>query len=185
MIAAASSSFSIELKSEDLLWAAPRPIISHEWNFNVQRQLGTGNVFTMTYLGSAERHIRISENINEGSARAKRCRTAETVSETGGQHDGAAVGASSYHSLQTTCERRVRNGISLLGAWTYSHSIDNSSGTGTETVQTPYSLSLNRGNSTFDVRHSLVLSWNWELPFGRGKKLLGNGNSVVNLLAGG
>jgi hypothetical protein len=87
--------------------------------------------------------------------------------------------------MQTTFERRMRSGISFLGAWTWSHSIDNSSGTGTETVQTPYNLSLHRGNSTFDARHSLVLSWNWELPFGKGKQLLNHTNAFVDLLAGG
>jgi hypothetical protein len=44
---------------------------------------------------------------------------------------------------------------------------------------------LNRGNSTFDVRHNVVLSWTYELPFGKGKKFLGDAHGVTQFMAGG
>src|SRR5260370_1909184 len=73
----------------------------------------------------------------------------------------------------------------MLAAWTWSHSIDNSSGSGSETVQTPYDLSLNRGNSSCDLRRSVVLSWTYELPIGKGKALLGNTSGPLQWIAGG
>ena len=60
-----------------------------------------------------------------------------------------------------------------------------SSGTGSETVQTPYNLHLNRGNSSFDLRHNIVLSWTYELPFGKGKTFLRNAGGPLQWIAGG
>src|SRR5260370_26069029 len=73
----------------------------------------------------------------------------------------------------------------MLAAWTWAHSIDDSSGTGSETVQTPNDFSLNRGNSSFDLRHNVVLSWTYELPIGKGKALLGNTSGPLQWIAGG
>jgi hypothetical protein len=73
----------------------------------------------------------------------------------------------------------------VLAAWTYAHSIDNTSGTGSETVQNPYNLHFNRGNSTFDLRHNVVLSWTYELPFGKGKPFLKHASRPLDLVIGG
>ncbi len=156
-----------------------------EWNINVQRQIGTNGVLTVAYVGLRGTHILVTDNINEALPGPGAVASRRPYPNLG---DGTAVGPwgnSLYNSLQTTFQRRLSGGMSLLAAWTWSHSIDDSSGTGSETVQTPYNLALNRGNSTFDVRQNLVLSWTYELPFGKGKKFLSNANRPLDLLAGG
>jgi hypothetical protein len=158
---------------------------NYEWNLNVQRELGAGNVLTVAYVGMAGRHILVTENFNEAIPGAGAVAARRPYPNLGDGSTVAPWGSSGYHSMQTTFERRMRSGISFLGAWTWSHSIDNSSGTGSETVQTPYNLNLNRGNSSFDVRHSLVLSWTFELPFGKGKRFMRDANKFVDVLAGG
>jgi hypothetical protein len=158
---------------------------NYEWNFNLQRELGAGNVLTVAYVGMAGKHILVTENINEALPGPGAVAARRPYPNLGDGSTVAPWGSSSYHSMQTTFERRMRAGISFLGAWTYSHSIDNSSGTGSEGVQTPYNLNLNRGNSTFDVRHSAVLSWTFELPFGKGKRFLHDANAALDAVAGG
>jgi hypothetical protein len=37
----------------------------------------------------------------------------------------------------------------------------------------------------FDTPHNLIISWTYELPFGRGKRFLGSSSGFVNVLAGG
>ena len=79
-------------------------------------------------------------------------------------------------------------GLDFQGAYTYAHSIDNSSGNSNGVgIQNPTNLRLYRGNSDFDIRHSLVLSWSYELPFGRGKRFVtgARGVSPRSSLAGG
>jgi hypothetical protein len=44
---------------------------------------------------------------------------------------------------------------------------------------------LERGNSDFDVRHRFTLSYIYELPFGRGKRLLGDASGALNQVVGG
>ena len=158
---------------------------SDEWNINVQRQLGASNVLTVAYVGMRGTHILVTDNINEAIPGPGAVAARRPYPNLG---DGTAVGPwgnSIYNSLQTTFQRRLSAGLQLLAAWTWSHSIDNSSGTGSETVQTPYNLALNRGNSTFDVRHNVVLSWTYDLPFGKGRKFLNNPSGPMQWIAGG
>jgi len=158
---------------------------ANEWNLNIQRELGRNNVLTLAYVGTKGTHILAGPNINfpiPGPGATAARRPYPNLS------DGTAVGPwadALYNSLQTTFERRFASGLTMLATWTWSHSVDDSSGTGSETIQNPYNLHLNRGNSTFDVRHNVVLSWTYELPFGRGKMFLKNAHGVTQLLAGG
>ncbi len=158
---------------------------ANEWNLNVQRELWANTVLTVAYVGAKGSHIFVTDNINEAIPGPGAVNVRRPYPNLG---DGTAVGPwanSSYNSLQTTLERRFSSGLSILAAWTWSHSIDDSSGTGSETVQTPYNLALNRGNSSFDLRHNVVLSWTYELPFGKGKMFLRDARGPLQLIAGG
>lgn len=158
---------------------------AYEWNVNVQRQLGANNVLTVAYVGEKGTHILVTDNINEALPGPGAVAIRRPYPNLG---DGTAVGPwgdSEYQSLQTTFQKRLSAGLSFLGAWTWSHSIDDSSGTGSEGIQTPYNLHLNRGNSTFDARHSLVLSWTYELPFGKGKAWLRDAHGPLQYIVGG
>ena len=52
-------------------------------------------------------------------------------------------------------------------------------------VLKPWDRKLNRGNSLSDIRHNFVLSATYELPFGRGKKWLGNADPFTAAILGG
>jgi hypothetical protein len=68
---------------------------------------------------------------------------------------------SNYNSLQVSAERRARD-ITFLVSYTYAHSLDNYSA-----KWDPRDPGRAYGNSGFDMRHNLVMSYNWELPFNR------------------
>jgi hypothetical protein len=70
-------------------------------------------------------------------------------------------GNSNYNSLQVSAERRARD-LSFLVSYTYAHSLDDVSA-----KYDPRDPSRAYGPSTFDMRHNLVLSYNWDLPFAR------------------
>jgi len=69
-----------------------------------------------------------------------------------------------YHALQTTVRRTVGN-LTLSVAYTYSHSIDDSSDRFDSAFVNSYDLSTNRASSDFDVRHNLAISYVYGLPF--------------------
>jgi hypothetical protein len=94
-------------------------------------------------------------------------------------------GNSSYNSMQTTIDRRM-GAVRFTGAWTWAHSIDNTSGESSNTpVQNSRNLAAQRASSTFDVRHKLALSGTYELPFGKGKRWMNTSPTPVDWVIGG
>jgi hypothetical protein len=90
--------------------------------------------------------------------------------------------------LQFRSEKRVRQGLAFLAAYTWSRSIDDDSAifsgsVGSGVPQDPYDFRLDRGLSDFQVEHRLVLSYLYDLPFGAGRKWL-NTSGVINRLFG-
>lgn len=141
--------------------------LMNEWNINLQRELWFNAVLSVAYVGGKGTHVLAFPNVNLPVPGSTSITSRRPYPNLG---DGSGVvpwGDSSFHSLQTTIERRMAKGFTLLGAWTWSHSIDDTSGTGSEAIQNPYNLHNNRGNSTFDVRQNLTLSWTYGLPFGK------------------
>ncbi|PYT19608.1 MAG: TonB-dependent receptor, partial [Acidobacteria bacterium] len=74
------------------------------------------------------------------------------------------IGNSNYHSLQTSFKHRS-GPLELLGAYTFSKSIDDSSGWGDQV--NVVNQRLGRAISSFDVTHNFVVSYSYEMPFGR------------------
>jgi hypothetical protein len=77
---------------------------------------------------------------------------------------------SSYHALQTSV-RRTLGDFTLSVAYTYSHSIDDSSDRFDGAFVDSYNVARNRASSSFDLRHNLAISYVYALPFFRGKGL--------------
>jgi hypothetical protein len=83
--------------------------------------------------------------------------------------------SSIYHALQASLRRSVGQ-LTLNVAYTWSHSIDDSSDRGDGTLVNSYDFTSNRASSTFDERHIFNLSYVWDAPFFRGK---GIGHAVL------
>jgi hypothetical protein len=80
-----------------------------------------------------------------------------------------------YHALQTTTRRTVGD-LTLSVAYTYSHAIDDSSDRFDNNFVNSFDIRGNRGNSSFDQRHNLAVSYVYALPLFRGKGL---GNTLL------
>ena len=77
--------------------------------------------------------------------------------------------SSSYNALQFSARRSLAP-LTLSVAYTYSHSIDDSSDGGfgnTPSAVDSYNLALARASSDFDVRQNLSISYVYDLPFFR------------------
>ena len=70
-------------------------------------------------------------------------------------------GNSNYNSLQISAERRARD-VTYLLSYTYAKSLDTYSA-----IYDPRDPTRNYGQSSFDMRHNFVASYNWSLPFER------------------
>ena len=86
------------------------------------------------------------------------------------------IANASYNGLQLSVEKRFSHGLQLLGAYTWSKSLDYASTF--EQILNPLCFKCNRSVSLFDTRHRFVLSYLWQLPIqkfegARGKLLNG------------
>jgi Carboxypeptidase regulatory-like domain len=103
------------------------------------------------------------------------------------------TGYNQYESLQVRVQKRYSNGLSFLFAYTFSKNIgapgddtfgDIYGGGGQMAIDT-FNRKLEKSLVDFDQTHLFVLSWTYELPFGKGKEYLSGANAVVRNLVGG
>jgi hypothetical protein len=96
------------------------------------------------------------------------------------------IGASTYHALLVSMERRFTNGLSFQSRYTWSHSINDGSVGGGESngPENVNCLRCDKGSSVFDIRNNFTTNAVYELPFGVGKRFL-NGGGIAGKIAGG
>ena len=90
-------------------------------------------------------------------------------------------GSSFYDALQIELRRRMSHGVAVQGSYVFSKSLANgptNSSTSTSQPTTLRNLGIDKTPSGFDMRHALKANWIYELPFGGGRRFLGNGHHV-------
>jgi hypothetical protein len=87
-------------------------------------------------------------------------------------------GADKYNSLQAKINRRMSNGLTFQGAFTYSKDIGM-----TTSILIPQYINRDYYATTLDRTFHLILSASYELPFGKGKSMLQHGIGAA--IAGG
>ena len=160
-----------------------------QWLLNVQRELAPNLTFEAGYLGSVSRHL---ESYRGTSAAVPGPGTNAIRSPY--PNFGLLVlvengGRGNYNSLGTKLTKRYSNGINALVAYTWSKSIDTTSGIRTSDSDTLFSqdgrcMLCDRGLSAFDNRHRLVISASYDLPIGKGRKR-DIQNGVLDAVIGG
>jgi hypothetical protein len=99
-----------------------------------------------------------------------------------------------FNALQVQVTKRISYGLTILANYSWSKNITNGDseypeqaeweGNGTSGALNTYNLRVEKAVSAFDTPQRAVLSYTYELPFGRSKPFL-NRNRVANVLAGG
>jgi hypothetical protein len=97
--------------------------------------------------------------------------------------------ASSYNALIAKYSRRFSGGLNAFITYQWSKAIDNSSETQGWEIgdqeRNVYNMSIERSISAHDVPQSFAASVTYELPFGKGRKLMPQANRAVNAVIGG
>jgi hypothetical protein len=93
---------------------------------------------------------------------------------------------SRYHAMVVKAERRVENGLTFLGSYVWSTLRDDGSEpVGGLSILNYYDRPAEYSLSTFDVRHNVVASMVYDLPFGRGQRFASSLPAVGEALVGG
>lgn len=177
---------------------------TEQFLLNVQRQVGQDWSFEVGYQGAVSRHLYGFINANQPTPYGYMGNhTATSVAsrlpfyvglDTKGnpaqyglqyQHD---QGTGSYNAFDIKATRRFSNGLNVIASYTWSKSLDDTSGIrnqGNDNLypQNSECIQCEYGRSAFDVKNRIVGSANYELPIGPGK--LVKTNNVVGYLLGG
>ncbi|HMG32938.1 MAG TPA: TonB-dependent receptor [Blastocatellia bacterium] len=129
---------------------------SYQWNIAVEQSIGSSQSISLTYLGAIGRDLlRVTSLFNPNP-------NFQFVGVTGNS------ATSDYHALQLKFERRLTHGLQAVASYTFAHSIDiASTDTSAGSINTPTTIAspnIDRGDSNFDIRHSLTAGVTYDIP---------------------
>ena len=161
-----------------------------QYLFNIQRQMSGNWLLEAGYLGSQSRHLQGFQNANMGFPGTTGSPYSRIPFPNFGVIQLVADGASgNYNAFSFKATRRFSNGFNVISSYTWSKSIDETSGIRNQGTDTLFPANSNcrsceRGLSAFNVQHRFVTSVLYELPVGTGKAL-NITNPVLNAVIGG
>ncbi len=149
------------------------PYAQH-WMLSVERQLGTAALASLSYVGTSSHHLLVLEEANPadpalclslgpshcGPFNEQAART-QFGPAFGSVELQRTIANANYNALEASMKGST-HGLDLLASYTYSKSIDQSSGL-PEPVN-PENPSLSRALSAFDIRQNLVTSFHYAVP---------------------
>jgi len=148
------------------------------WNLTLEDRIFRDVILSVGYVGTKGTKLDLLLAPNEAITGQPALKGLQFRYET----DGAT---SIYHALQVSLRRQFHNGLALGAHYAYSKSIDNAAsigGAGGAVAQDLYNLEAERGLSVFDMRHRLLVNWNYEFPFGRRRRWLNRGGRLAGVL---
>jgi len=159
------------------------------WNLTVERQLPGDVLGSLAYVGNQtvrqfmDRDINAATYIGGGP-------TSRPLAATQGRLIEALMwdgwGNANYHSLQAALNKNMSRGLYLKGAYTWSKAInmtDDDGWAGLPLTNMPSALERNRAVAGYDRTHMFVMSWVYELPWGKGRPFALSG--ITDAIAGG
>jgi hypothetical protein len=159
------------------------------WQVSYERQLTQTLMAEVAYVGSKGTHLVVCYNPNEvqpGPGSQASRRLLQPLSNVSAIVQCDPRNKSNYNSLQGKLLKRFSGGLQFLASYTFGKSLDYgasaaSGGGAVGSGQTVTRMDLWRGPSGFDVKHRFVLSYVWDLPFGREHRWAsgGVGNAVL------
>jgi hypothetical protein len=173
-----------------------------EYAADIQQQLANGLVLTVGYLGSEGSKLPNEVNLNQPLVIDGVSESARPVLGVHGitypsphfyTYNNISFyesgGKSYFNSMQVKLQQTYQHGLSLILAYTWSKSLDNTPGYASTSQssallpQNSYDPQAEKGLSDFNVSQRFVLSPVYDLPLGKGKQFLSDG--LASKIVGG
>lgn len=168
-----------------------------EWSTSVQAQVLKDTALEVAYIGNRGYHEDFNHQVGN-QAEPNTASTQEALQAFRPWPDFNQItydtydAYSNYNAMTVKVTQRLAHGLSGLIAYAYSKGLDDDGGTtdggainGNLAPQNDNDPASNYGVSDTSIRHRLVVSGVYQLPFGRGRAFLSDSASWVNALAGG
>jgi hypothetical protein len=174
----------------------------HKWNIIVQRELPGNMALEVGYEGNHQAHQVILWNSDPypnlgtfntaiSSANLQEiqpaCATCQSIGN--GLSMTSSFGFGNYAAGSVKLEKRFSRGLQFLASYVWSHALAYSgtplSGSSnlSPISQTNYGTAYS--SAAWDIRHSFTTSFNYELPFGRGRQFGSSMNRPTDAVLGG
>jgi hypothetical protein len=167
------------------------PAYIQQWNLSIERALAKGLVAQASYVGSKGTNLNGQISLDDYDA-TLRSKLVSFIPQTFTTYLRAKGFNSKFNSMQLTLRKDTAHGLSFLAAYTWGHSLAESSNEDvTENVISQYDFSgyyrttRSWSNADFDVRQRFVFSGVYRLPLGPGNKWGKKWNGVANGILGG
>jgi len=131
---------------------------SLQYSCAIEQPLGNANSLSTSYVGSAGRRLARVESLRTQTLRNPLFTRIDYVTNEA---------YSDYHSLQMQFKRRMTRNVQALLSYTWSKSLDTASDESITNLQAPISrqgAAVDRGPSSFDIRHAFTGSASYEIP---------------------
>ncbi|MFN0108563.1 MAG: TonB-dependent receptor domain-containing protein [Blastocatellia bacterium] len=187
---------------------------SQQWNLNIQRELPWQTNLEVAYVGTRglqlsrngegglnlnqldPKHLALGSALNQSvpnpffglgalgfftsrtTSRAQLLRPYPQFTTLTPLYSSGA--SSNYHALQVTFGKKLSKGMMIDGNYTWAKNIEEGL-----SHQDSYNLRDSRGLANIDIAHRFVVSYLYELPFGKGRKFGATASGVLDALIGG
>ena len=169
-----------------------------EFQLDTQHEFGRGIIADLAYVGTVGRHIAQVMDYNQVPTAdihlyngSNSLATYRPFPQFSSLPTTLGEGSSSYNALQARLQKQFAAGWQFSTAFTYSHALDDGTGTGNggagalgDVWQQGYNLKSGYGNSLLDQRLTFNGDMIYDLPVGKGRMFLNQGG-VVNSVLGG
>lgn len=165
----------------------------HKWNVAFQRELPWQAALELAYVGNhqAKQLFQPDPNapMNIGTLDSTITGTSRRpIPALGGVSGTASFGYGNYHGMTAKYEKRYSQGLQLLASYTYGKAWANTgttlSGSTGFGIPDPRNYGSGYSYAAWDIRHNFVGSFNYEIPFGKGKLYGANLNRAANAIIG-
>jgi hypothetical protein len=168
-----------------------------QYNLSVERDLGADIGLRVSYIGNRSVQLPWAPDLNQPqvstTAYAQRPLTDRPFPYWGRIYSRDVGGNGLYSSMQMEATRHYRAGLTFSTAWTWAKNLSDAAGNSNDftsengggRVANSLDRRGDRGNVGPTRRHRWITSAIYELPLGRGKRWMGNANSVLDAVAGG
>jgi hypothetical protein len=168
----------------------------YQFNLTLERELLADLGFEIGYVGSQGRHLGMRYNLNfnyptgviGSDGRPVNARRFPSLGDITYQSQEVN---SSYHAMQVAVRRRSKNGLTLLASYTFGKAMDQNSNTNNSTTASqrgPQDIRDFRNEwalADYHRTHQFSASFNYDLPFGKGRKFFAGASGVTEVLFGG
>jgi Carboxypeptidase regulatory-like domain len=170
-----------------------RNAMVQEWNLAVQHELPGQMALEVGYEGNHQSHQLYQPDPNACPTiftlnSAITCNGLRRYPDIGSISGTASMGFGNYQAMTASLQKRLSIGLQFQASYTYGHALSDTgttlSGSQGFYVKDGTNINSSYSSAAWDIRHNFVTSFNYELPFGRGKQYGANLNKAAQVLLG-